>query len=290
MIRLMIAGLCALWVAGCGLDGNASTDRDWPEASPALWEVRGSGGESGWLFGTAHALPARLDWRTPAVDAALERSGLLVVEIADLDDAAQGAAQFTQRSRAAGLPPLSLRVPEAERPALLAALDRARLAESAFDDVKTWAAALQLASALRRHDPAHGVDRALLASATRVLGLESFAAQYGLFDRLSADQQARLLVAVVHEAAAGRQDAMIEAWLTGDMAALDRHARAGLLADPALRERLQGARNRDWAEIVHGLVLRGERPFVAVGAAHVIGPDGLPALLEARGHEVRRIR
>jgi len=288
VLAAALALVAALVLAACG--APAEPERDWPAPSPALWEVAAPERARGWLFGTIHALPDGLEWRTPALEQALAQSGVLVVEVAELGDAEEAAEQFARRARSPGLPPLVQRVPAADRPALQAALDEAGLDARDFGEVESWAASLQLANALRRYDSANGVDRALIGGAERAIGLESLARQFALFDGLSPEKQARLLAEVAREGGSTAQEEQVEAWLSGDLDRLARDAGEGLLADPALRETLQLARNRMWAERIAGLITAGERPFVAVGAAHMLGGEGLPALLRARGYTVRRIQ
>jgi len=74
------------------------------------------------------------------------------------------------------------------------------------------------------------------------------------------------------------------------LATLEREMAGGILADPELRQALLTARNRAWTERVAALLAQGRRPLVAVGAAHMLGSEGLPALLAARGYTVRRIQ
>jgi uncharacterized protein len=64
----------------------------------------------------------------------------------------------------------------------------------------------------------------------------------------------------------------------------------GMLEDRELRQALLIARNRAWAERIARLIARGQQPFVAVGAAHLLGKDGIPALLANQGYMVRRIQ
>lgn len=280
---LALAG--ALGLAACG-----EPEREWPAPAPALWEVSDASGPRGWLFGTIHALPDGAEWRTPAVDSAIGDANLLVVEVAGLGDREAAAEAFGAVSTSAGLPPLLLRVAPADRPLLTAALDRADLDEGDFADTESWAAALTIANAAREGEAANGVDRALLAEGLPVVALESLAGQYALFDRLAEDDQAALLTAAAREAGTGKERELAEAWLTGDLAALEREAEAGVLADPELREALQVSRNRAWAQRIAGLLAAGRRPLVAVGAAHMLGDEGLPELLAERGFTVRRVQ
>jgi uncharacterized protein YbaP (TraB family) len=278
------------WLAGVllALAGCGQGDR-WPAPSPALWEVTGPGGQHAWLFGTVHSLPDGMKWRTAKVADALAKASVLVVEIADLSDAEAARASFYRFATTPGQPPLTQRVPEVSRPAVAALLQRAGLSDADFRATETWAAALVLAARVDPGEPANGVDRALIGGARRVVGLETFDGQYGIFDRLPETEQADLLVATARDAGANTENREASEWLTGDTAALERDSATGVLADPQLRQALQIDRNLAWDRRIEQMLADGEAPFVAVGAAHMFGDQGLPALLAARGYTVRRL-
>lgn len=261
------------------------------EADPALWRVEDARGNAGWLFGTIHSSDRPLEWRTPKVAAAFGQSGAVMVEVGNLADEAEVAATFARLARSEGEPPLSARIAPADRPALAALLKKAGRADGDFAGLDTWAAALTLARAgAKDEDSRNGVDRAVIAAAGQrpVVELEGAAAQLGLFDALPEREQRDLLGAVVAEAAGPERD-LAKSWRTGDMAAIEQETRSGLLADPQLREVLFTGRNRRWSARIASSVHSGAKPFVAVGAAHMAGPEGLPAMLEAQGFTVTRV-
>jgi uncharacterized protein YbaP (TraB family) len=245
--------------------------------------------EAGWLFGTIHSLPDGVEWRTAGLDAALERADVLVVEVANLGDGKSGAQAFAAVSTSPGLPPLLQRVAPDDRPMLAQALRRARRDEADFGATESWAAALIIANLTKSGDSANGVDRGLLTRGIPVMGLESFADQFAIFDRLAHADQAELLRLTAQDS--GRDDhAAQEAWLTGDLARLEHEELSGVLADPELHEALLAGRNRAWVPRIARVLESGRRPLVAVGAGHMMGEDGLPALLAAEGYTVKRIQ
>ena len=287
--RFPVALAGALWLVSCG-GSDRAPDRAWPAPSPALWEVTAPDGDKAWLFGTVHALPDGVAWRTPAFEAAFDDAELLVVEIAALGDTAQAFPIFQRLSVTDGLPQLSHRVTGPDRAVVEALLDQVDARESDYDAMESWAAAMVLAGGVRLGDPDNGVDRAVLDSGKPAEGLETFAQQFALFDALPQTEQNDLLVAVAHEATGSDPAAALEFWLEGDVGALEQLAQAGMLGDPELRAALLDGRNRAWLDRIVPLIDEGRQPFVAVGAAHMLGNGGLPALLAQRGFTVRRLQ
>lgn len=278
--------LAALALAACAPEPQP--------AHPALWRIDGPHGETGWLFGTIHSLDRPALWRSPRVDEALHGSDHIVVEVGNLADQAALRRTFTQMSQSPGLPPISARVEPALRPRLAELLKQVGAREDNFTNVETWAVALSLARASESaEDAANGIDRAVLASAEGkpVVELEGAVAQFGVFDRLPEKEQRDFLAAVLRDSGSVDEEAgLAEAWRKGDMRRIETETHKGLLADPELRAALFTERNRAWSARIAAMLAKGEHPFVAVGAAHMAGLEGLPAMLEVSGYKVTRVQ
>lgn len=285
----VIASLLLLGLAACG-----NRPADGPPPNPLLYEIASADGVvEGWMLGTIHALPDDADWRTPAIGRVIDTADLLVVEVGEAKGRDEGPSIFNSLAQSPGLPPLAERLPADLRPRLADLLERGGMKASAFASQESWAAAIGLARIEAAGDPANGVDRALIAdfSGRPVRQLEGLRGQLSIFDRLPESAQREMLAAVVREStSAGRDpERMIRAWLAGDAATIDQSTREGFLADPTVREALLTGRNRRWTAALVPLLAEAPRPLIAVGAAHLVGPEGLSALLEAQGYRIRRI-
>jgi uncharacterized protein YbaP (TraB family) len=53
--------------------------------------------------------------------------------------------------------------------------------------------------------------------------------------------------------------------------------------------RLLVERNQNWLPKLEALFARPGHAFVVVGAAHLVGPDGLLTMLRAKGHSVEQM-
>ncbi len=297
LMALSFAAMASLAVAACGLGAD---DEQWANASqnganPLIYEITNSGGEiEGWMLGTIHALPDGVSWRNDAADAVIAQADLLLVEVAELDNQSEIAFTFGELASTRGLGPLSNRVsPELRKP-LAKIVARSDFPGGDFADTESWAAAIILARVDAVGEPRNGVDRALIRdfSDRDVRGFETVAGQLGVFDTLDAADQRDLLEGTVREWVEAQEQPgrLLRAWLAGDEATLIEATTSGIMADPELREALLVGRNEDWIDPLVETLETPERPLVAVGTAHLIGPDGLGAMLEKRGYSVRLMR
>lgn len=265
-------------------------------AKVALWEIADTSGTRGWIFGTVHALPAGVQWRRPAIDRALANADRLVLEIAQPLDGNVAGVALARLAYTPGLPPPSARVAMKYRDALAKVYKDLNLTDAQFQNEESWAVALQIAAIGGQKegmDPASGVEPQLrkLTGGKPVAGLETLDGQFGIFDALPERAQQTLLEQIAVEAADNRDDDadMVRLWLRGDDLGIARESQKGFLSDPTLHQALLTARNAAWASQIDAMLKDGAAPFIAVGAAHVAGSDGLPALLQAKGWLVRRV-
>lgn len=304
MIRHILGLAAALLLSGCG-----TPEQDTPPPSPLLYEIASADGViEGWLLGTIHALPDGTQWQTEPIRKAIGEADVLVVEVAQLGDSSAASKLFAARSGAKVPVDPAQRVPPAQRPALLDMMADGGLDAADLRALDTWAVALVLAQGVRHGEPDNGVDRALIAdfanrgasvthkgttfAPREIIELEGLAFQFDLFDSLPEREQRDLLAAVVRDHQRWGDDPghLTRKWLAGDAEALIDAGQSSLLADPELREVLLTRRNAAWADKIDHL-LAGERGIlVAVGAAHLPGPDGLAARLEQFGYTVRPVR
>ncbi|WP_066556718.1 TraB/GumN family protein [Croceicoccus bisphenolivorans] len=268
-------------------------------AEPALWRIdkEGAGADAapaGYLFGTIHALPRGTDWHGETLDAALADAGVLMVEIKNLD---KGDAQriFQELALDASLPPIDERVSPMYRDELDEVMDRAGADPENFHFVETWATALTLSTMLQARssmDPDNSVDQSLIADwqGRPIIGLETAEEQFRIFDQLSGNEQQALLESMVRQADEMEPDALAKAWSAGDADAMSGLMELGFESNTGLRAAILGRRNQRWVGPILNQVQSGKKPFVAVGAGHMGGDDGLIALLAARGYKATRIQ
>ena len=83
---------------------------------------------------------------------------------------------------------------------------------------------------------------------------------------------------------------LVSAWKTGDVAGIEQHALEEMRNDfPKVYERLLVARNSAWMEPLRQFMMTPETELVLVGAAHLVGPDGLLAAFAKEGYTIEQL-
>lgn len=85
-------------------------------------------------------------------------------------------------------------------------------------------------------------------------------------------------------------DEMIQAWRDGDNAKLSEMFVTDMRNEaPELYETLLRQRNLNWLPQIEQMLRDTDTEFVLVGAAHLVGTDGLLDLLRKRGYQIRQL-
>ncbi len=143
----------------------------------------------------------------------------------------------------------------------------------------------------------NGIDMYFLNQARtegkNIYELESADFQIDLVDGLSEDLQIFMLESIVEDPATKKDyEQLFESWKAGDTAKMEQIVFEEDEDDPRtdlLNEKLLDERNFGMAEKIEGFLEDDENYFVVVGAAHLVGENGIINLLESRGYTVSQL-
>jgi uncharacterized protein YbaP (TraB family) len=254
-----------------------------------------------YLLGSIHVGKEDLYPLDPAVESAFTRSETLAVE-ADID-AVKRTELMGAINEIAVLPAgetLKHKVSPQTWDKLLAYLGEEGMSPLAFSRLRPWWAAMTIAMqrvlASGEVTASLGIDRHFLdraaAKGKAVVEVESVEQQLRVMSSMPDDAQEHMLVETLEEGANPLEimdevEGIFEAWLAGDAAAMQQISlpdEDDPEAEWVIHEYIGVRRNRAMVERIEELLETHSSLFVVVGAAHLVGEQGLVALFEQRGY------
>lgn len=256
-----------------------------------FWQLESPSGQVSYLFGTMHTDDNRVTNFPPSVIQALKNVDTFMLEVADAPPASllqlpQGnlkqylsETELEQVTRLADMHVMPMEMVLRMKPWLLAVL---------FDLPKPQT---PFAQDLLLKAKAEELDK-------RVLGLESPQEHFGVMDNLTTEEQLQMLRAVLKRSQKQKEndfERLMKAYLAGDseqVANMDDAMTQGVL--PAalwqrMRVKLLDERNVLMAERSLEQAKQG-RIFIAVGAAHLAGKDGLIQAFRQAGFKLTPLK
>ena len=290
LVRIGFFALLAL--AGCDDDARGE-----PYSDARLWRIERDGVEPSFILGTMHVTDPDVTTLSPAIEQAFDGAGTLVVELS-MDAMTQ--AKLAKAMIASDFTWMDRRLDEQQRRLLADVAGQYDIAVTQLRLLEPWAVAAMFsfppAELQRQMNGTKPMDFQLMdkakASGKKLVALEKVEEQLDAFTGYSEQEQIRILTQTLENVQRVDKDfaRMRDAYLRGNLADLNALADEGFAElGPGLGEQIQrrliGERNRNMADRLEPLLNDGH-VFVAVGALHLPGPEGLLSLLEKTGYRV----
>jgi len=282
--------LAAMSLASADAGIDAGIDRD----HGLLWEVSKAGAEPAYLFGTIHTEdPDVLQLAKPVQQAFAASQAVVLEMLLDVDAMRYSSAAMLMMDGRS----LSDMIGQPLFKQASLAMQSRGISAAVLDRMQPWAAAVTLS--MPAPETGQVLDAMLYQNALQqgkdVFGLETVQEQLHVFESMSVADQVTLLKDAVENFS--DLDAMhaelLEAYKRRDLNGLVAISEASMqqgdqrLADE-FQQHLVVDRNHRMAERMRQYLQQGQA-FIAVGALHLPGEEGLLNLLEQQGYTVRRV-
>lgn len=288
-MRLLLPLLLLLCAAGAHARPGA----------PLLWQVHGESG-SIYLLGSVHLLTEADYPLSPLLDAAYADAAELVFELSPAD---MLSGEASGRMMKLGALPVGETLKDHVSAETWEAVERyvdagGYLPLTAIERMRPWLLALTLSVMEMQRaglKPQFGIEQHFIqrmrSDGKQGLGLESIDEQLALFAEGSSEEQDQQLRQTLEQMPEMDEqlERMLALWRAGDGEALHAMMKEEMADYPALYERLISERNRNWIPELEAQLADPGNELVVVGAAHLVGEDGVVELLRQRGHRVERV-
>lgn len=262
-----------------------------------LWKVD-SHQNSLYILGSIHLLNKEAYPLKQSIENAFEQTNKLVLEI-DLRSANSDMVQqlMLQKGASTDGTVLHQNVSKETYESVAMRAKELGIDIGLLNSFKPWIVATTMAAVKLQQlgfDSKLGIDRYFADRAIRsnkpTGGLETAEFQLGLFDRFSAKDQELLLRQSMNEMDHLERNVaeIVRAWKSGDIRSLEKHLLAGMRDYPEIHQKVIEDRNRRWLPQIEGMLSRGENALIVVGAAHLVGTNGVIQLLKSRGYRVEQ--
>jgi uncharacterized protein YbaP (TraB family) len=252
-----------------------------------------------YVVGSVHLLTKDFYPLNPALENAYKDSDLLVEEV-DIAEMSGAGSQLSMLTR--GMQPSSKPLDTVLSASTMALLTKKAqsvgLPMEALKQFKPWMIALTIEAMEWQKagfDQELGLDRHFYnqaqADGKAVQALETIDYQISRFDEMPIELQDHLLAETLKsiDTEQASRARLLEAWRTGNSAVVEGIVLKDLQKEPDLYQRLLVERNRNWLPKLDALFARKGRAMVVVGAAHLVGPDGVLAMLKAKGYKIEQL-
>ena len=258
----------------------------------SMWQIEGNNNRI-YLLGSVHVLRAQDHPIPTAIDDAYEDAEVLIMEV-DMDDI--DPIEMAGLVNELGMIGDGGSLQEIMGPTLYGeAVDYATRLEIPLEmlgETEPWLAAITVEQMMLLRigfNPQYGIEFHLSAMAGKdqkeILGFETAREQLEFLDGLSMPAQRSLLMQTLQESLSIEEDInlLINAWRYGDIDYFEETLLAEMRKFPELYKTLVVDRNRAWVEKIKKLTTEKDDYLVVVGALHLVGEDGVPALLSKQG-------
>jgi uncharacterized protein YbaP (TraB family) len=293
--RLSPRAVRALIVALLATTGTAAVlAQSRPAARGFIWSIERDGRTS-WLVGSLHVLTQDAYPLPAAMDQAFGRARTLIEET-DVNDISSPEILGVVASRGMFTNGQTLEtvLPAASYTQLAQRMGATGLPIDMVKLMRPWMVELTLSGLeLQRagFDPELGIDvhyrRRAAQNGMALSMLETAAEQIDYLAGLPLDLQVAQLQKTLEDGDTELKEVreIAAAWRAGDAAAIERLMLKGMKDSPAYYQTLVVDRNRRWIPRIESCLSTGSC-FVVVGAAHMVGSDGLIATLRQKGYRI----